>query len=169
MARARHYSQLVSWQLADALRVVTFRSTRRAPFLKDFKHRSHRQKTRSIPSAGTSRKDSVCISHAEFARYLEISRRSSERALRLPAQRAAQGVCHGKGSCGRPPPHATALSRAEQFHRLLETKSDRSPKMPIRDTADDNHRVAFRRHSWIAFRRTAVNFLAVARARNDAR
>jgi four helix bundle protein len=57
------------------LRVVTFRSTQRAPFLNDFKHRS--QTEDAI--------DSVCrniaegfggISHAEFARYLEISRRS---------------------------------------------------------------------------------------------
>ena len=75
MAGARHYSQLVSWQLADALRVVTFRSTRRAPFLNDFKHRS--QTEDAIDSVCRNIAEGFgCISHAEFARYLEISRRS---------------------------------------------------------------------------------------------
>ena len=75
MAGARHYSQLVSWQLADALRVVIFKFTRRPPFLTDFRHRS--QAEDAIDSVCRNIAEGFgCESHAEFARYLEISRRS---------------------------------------------------------------------------------------------
>jgi four helix bundle protein len=75
MAGARHYSQLVSWQLADGLRRVTLRVTRQPPFFTDFKHRS--QTEDAIDSVCRNIAEGFgCASHAEFARYLEISRRS---------------------------------------------------------------------------------------------
>jgi len=37
VAGARHYSQLVAWQLADGLRVLIFKFTRRPPFSTDFR------------------------------------------------------------------------------------------------------------------------------------
>ena len=75
MAGARHYSQLVAWQLADAVRIVVFRFTRRRPFLTDFKPRS--QAEDAIESVCRNIAEGFgCPSHAEFARYLEIARRS---------------------------------------------------------------------------------------------
>jgi four helix bundle protein len=75
VAGARHFSQLVSWQLADALRVLTLKFTRRPLFLTDFKHRS--QAEDAIDSVCRNIAEGFgCESHAEFARYLEISRRS---------------------------------------------------------------------------------------------
>ena len=75
MAGVRHYTQLVSWQLADALRHVTFTFTRRPPFLADFRHRA--QTEDAIDSVCRNIAEGFgCISHTEFARYLEISRRS---------------------------------------------------------------------------------------------
>ena len=75
MEGARHYSQLVSWQLADALRVVIFKLTRRPSFSTDFRHRS--QMDDAIDSVCRNIAEGFgCESHGEFARYLEISRRS---------------------------------------------------------------------------------------------
>jgi four helix bundle protein len=75
VAVARHYSQLICWQLADSLRVQIYKVTSRAPCKDDFKRKG--QLEDAI--------DSVCrniaegfggTSHKEFARFLEISRRS---------------------------------------------------------------------------------------------
>jgi hypothetical protein len=40
MAGARHFSQLITWQLADALRVEVLRHTRQEPWAKDWKFKS---------------------------------------------------------------------------------------------------------------------------------
>jgi len=91
MAGARHYSQLVSWQLADALRVVTFRFTRRPPFLTDFKHRS--QAEDAIDSVCRNFAEGFgCASHAEFSRYLEISRRSLNELCDACAARSSRDM-----------------------------------------------------------------------------
>lgn len=75
MAGARHFSQLVCWQLADALRIETFKITSRSPFKNDFKRRA--QIEDAIDSVCRNISEGFgCQSHAEFARYLEISRRS---------------------------------------------------------------------------------------------
>jgi four helix bundle protein len=75
VAGARHDSQLVAWQLADGLRVLIFKFTRRPPFSADFRHRS--QTEDAIDSVCRNIAEGFgCRSHAEFARYLEISRRS---------------------------------------------------------------------------------------------
>ena len=80
VAGARHFSQLVSWQLADALRVETFKLTRRLPFARDFKHQA--QAEDAVDSVCRNIAEGFgCTSHAEFARFLEISRRSLNELL----------------------------------------------------------------------------------------
>ena len=75
MAGARHFSELVAWQIADEVRVAVYRLTGRPPFALDFKLR------RQIDDAASSVCRNIaegfgCESHVEFARFLEISRRS---------------------------------------------------------------------------------------------
>ena len=75
VAGAWHFSELVSWRLADALRIETFKLTRRPPFARDFKHQA--QTEDAIDSVCRNIAEGFgCSSHAEFARFLEISRRS---------------------------------------------------------------------------------------------
>jgi four helix bundle protein len=75
VAGARHFTDLVVWQLADQLRVHVFRVTARPPLRTDFKLRSQ------LDDAA----DSVCRniaegfgaqSNREFARFVRIARRS---------------------------------------------------------------------------------------------
>lgn len=74
MHPARHFTELIVWQLADQLRIQVFGLTKKMPFSADFKLRSQ------IDDAA----DSVCRNIAEgcgckdreFARFLRIARRS---------------------------------------------------------------------------------------------
>ena len=75
MAGARHFTELIVWQLADKHRVEVFALTGQPAFRQDYKLRSQ------IDDAA----DSVCRniaegfgseSHREFARFLRIARRS---------------------------------------------------------------------------------------------
>ena len=75
MAGARHFSQLIAWQLADALRVAILELTHKEPFARDWKFR------RQVEDAS----DSVCRNiaegfgsdrHKHFAWYLRVSRSS---------------------------------------------------------------------------------------------
>ena len=75
MAGARHFSELIIWQLADELRQHVFELTKRRPFATDFKLRSQ------LDDAA----DSVCRNFAEgfgcksdkeFAKFVRIGRRS---------------------------------------------------------------------------------------------
>jgi four helix bundle protein len=74
MAGAKHFSELISWQLADQLRVEVFKFTNRPDFVRDLK----------LPSQTEDAVNSICrnisegfgCDHAEFARFLRISRRS---------------------------------------------------------------------------------------------
>jgi four helix bundle protein len=80
VAGARHFTRLVVWQLADAIRVDTFTLTRRPPFSGDLKHRS--QTEDAIDSVCRNIAEGFgCASHKEFARFLEISRRSLNELL----------------------------------------------------------------------------------------
>jgi four helix bundle protein len=75
MAGARHYKELVAWQLADQIRVETFKLTRRGEFARDFRHQS--QAEDAVDSVCRNIAEGFgCESHAEFARFLEIARRS---------------------------------------------------------------------------------------------
>jgi len=80
MAGARHYKELIAWQLADQIRVETFKLTRRGPFACDFRHQS--QAEDAVDSLCRNIAEGFgCESHAEFARFLEIARRSLNELL----------------------------------------------------------------------------------------
>jgi four helix bundle protein len=75
MKPARHYTELIVWQLAEEIRLHVFRFTEKPQFNADFKARgqaddSTNSMTRNIAEGFG------CETHAEFARFLEISRRS---------------------------------------------------------------------------------------------
>jgi four helix bundle protein len=74
MTGARHYKELIVWQLGDQLRVETFKLTRRPPFARDFKHQS--QAEDAVDSVCRNIAEGLVCDHIEFARFLEISRRS---------------------------------------------------------------------------------------------
>jgi four helix bundle protein len=75
VAGARHYTELIVWKLADEIRVRTYRLTQAGALARDFKLRSQTE-----DAAGSVSRNIVegfgCDSHVEFARFLEISRRS---------------------------------------------------------------------------------------------
>src|SRR5687767_3936960 len=75
MSGARHFEQLVIWQLADAVRVEVLKLTARRGFAGDFKLRS--QGEDAINSVCRNISEGFgCETHREFARFLRISRRS---------------------------------------------------------------------------------------------
>ena len=75
VAGAKHYSELIAWQLADQLRVQTLTLTGRARFAKDFKLNC--QTEDAVNSVCRNIAEGFgCESHVEFARFLKISRRS---------------------------------------------------------------------------------------------
>jgi four helix bundle protein len=72
---ASHYSELIVWQLAEEIRILVFRLTEKPRFNADLKARS--QADDAINSMTRNIAEGFgCESHAEFARFLEISRRS---------------------------------------------------------------------------------------------
>ena len=80
MDGARHYSELIVWQLADEIRARTYPLTGRQAFRLDIKLRSQAE-----DAAGSVCRNIAegfgCDSHAEFARFLEVSRRSLNELL----------------------------------------------------------------------------------------
>ena len=80
MAGARHFSELIAWQLADRMRVLVFGLTGRTPFDRDLKARS--QLDDAVNSVCRNIAEGFgCDSHREFARFLSISRRSLNELL----------------------------------------------------------------------------------------
>lgn len=72
---ARHFTELIGWQVADELRERAFVFTRRPGFATDLKLRS--QLEDALGSVCRNIAEGFgCESHDEFARFLEISRRS---------------------------------------------------------------------------------------------
>jgi transcriptional regulator len=142
MAGARHYSRLVSWQLADALRVVIFRFTRRPPSSTDFRHRSQAEDAMDSVCRNIA-EGFGCLSHAEFARYLEISRRSlnelcdSLRSAQLKGYIATTEAIEVHALTRRLYP---ALNN---FIAYLNRNS--TGRRRCQSDARDNHPVAFRR------------------------
>ena len=75
MAGARHYSQLIAWQLADGIRVTVFELTARAAYRRDFK--LHAQTEDAIQSVCRNIAEGFgADTHREFRRFLIIARRS---------------------------------------------------------------------------------------------
>jgi len=71
---------LVVWQLADEIRIATFRYTARAPFADDF--RARRQADDAASSVCRNIAEGFgCDTDSEFARYLGYSRRSLNELL----------------------------------------------------------------------------------------
>ncbi len=75
MPGARHFTELIIWQLADQVREQVFALTRKHPFVADFKLRSQ------IDDAADSVCRNIaegfgCKSDKEFARFVRIGRRS---------------------------------------------------------------------------------------------
>jgi four helix bundle protein len=71
---ARFYWELQTWQLADEIRQHVFRWTKRPRFAADLKARA--QIDDAINSTCRNIAEGFAGSHAEFARYLGIARRS---------------------------------------------------------------------------------------------
>lgn len=144
MAGARHFSELISWQLADALRVETFKLTQRKPFARDFKHRA--QAEDAIDSVCRNIAEGFgCPSHDEFARFLEISRRSLNELLDSCRSAQLKGyVSEGDLASIRPLARRLypALSRLITYLRRTPTPDrqlrDRRPSRtdPRRDRTD---------------------------------
>jgi four helix bundle protein len=74
MTGAKHFKELISWQLADQLRVEIFKFTSRPAFVRDLK--LHSQTEDAVNSVCRNISEGFGGSHAEFARFLRISRRS---------------------------------------------------------------------------------------------
>jgi len=74
MAGARHYSQLIVWQLADGIRVKVFELTANPRFQRDFKLRA--QTDDAIESVCRNIAEGFGGTNPEFRHFLIISRRS---------------------------------------------------------------------------------------------
>ena len=144
MAAAPHYSQFVSWQLADAVRIVTLRITGRPPFSCDVEHRSEAEE--SIDAVCSSIAQGFgCASVEEFTCCLETARRAlndHRDCLRL-AQ--LKGYLSEHEAC-----ELQALSRRlyptlNNFIGYLRGVSVDHPE-GSRVAAGNNAAVAFRRH-----------------------
>src|SRR5262245_22402545 len=75
MEPARHYTELIVWQLAEEIRIQVFRLTEKPRFNADFKARGQADDATNSMTRNIA-EGFGCDSHAEFARFLEISRRS---------------------------------------------------------------------------------------------
>jgi four helix bundle protein len=75
MPGARHFTELIVWQLADQHRVQVFALTRRTPLHADLKLRS--QIDDAVDSVCRNVAEGFgCETHREFARFVRIARRS---------------------------------------------------------------------------------------------
>ena len=74
MRGARHFRELIIWQLGDQLRIELFKMTRRRPLQADLKLRS--QLDDAIDSVCRNIAEGFGCGDREFARFLRIARRS---------------------------------------------------------------------------------------------
>ena len=75
MAPVTHFSQLIVWKLAEEIRVKMFELTAKPLFAADFKAKSQGEDAANSVCRNIA-EGFGCETHAEFARFLEISRRS---------------------------------------------------------------------------------------------
>ena len=74
MRAAKRHEDLIVWQLADQIRVLVFNLTERDCFARDLKLCS--QTEDAVNSVCRNIAEGFACKHREFARFLEISRRS---------------------------------------------------------------------------------------------
>jgi len=74
MRAAKRYEDLIVWQLADQIRVLVFQLTSRESFTRDLK--LHSQTEDAVNSMCRNIAEGFSCKHKEFARFLQISRRS---------------------------------------------------------------------------------------------
>ena len=74
MRGARHFRELIIWQLGDQLRIELFKMTRQRPLQADLKLRS--QLDDAIDSVCRNIAEGFGCGDREFARFLRIARRS---------------------------------------------------------------------------------------------
>jgi four helix bundle protein len=74
VAGARHYTELIAWQLADAIRLEVFALTERPAFRRDFRLRD--QTDDAIASVCRNIAEGFAGSDAEFRHFLIIARMS---------------------------------------------------------------------------------------------
>jgi len=74
MRGAKSFQELTVWQLADQIRVLVFKLTERDCFVRDLK--LHSQTEDAVNSMCRNIAEGFACRHKEFARFLEISRRS---------------------------------------------------------------------------------------------
>ena len=80
MIAARHYTDLIAWQLAEEIRLLVLPLTSRPAYARDIK--ACGQTDDAINSVCRNIAEGFgCESHIEFARYLEIARRSLNELL----------------------------------------------------------------------------------------
>ena len=75
MPVARHFTQLIIWQLGDELRVQVFELTKKRPFSADFKLRSQLDDAADSVCRNIA-EGFACKTDKEFARFVRIGRRS---------------------------------------------------------------------------------------------
>ena len=75
MAPVTHYSRLIVWKLAEEIRIKVFELTAEPSFAADFKMKSQGEDAANSVCRNIA-EGFGCETHAEFARFLEISRRS---------------------------------------------------------------------------------------------
>jgi four helix bundle protein len=91
MAGARHFTELIAWQLADQIRAAVYPLTQRLPFAADARLRV--QTEDAIESVCRNIAEGFgCDSDAEFLRFLVFSRRSLNELL--DSLRAAETKGH---------------------------------------------------------------------------
>ena len=74
MRAAKRFEDLIVWQLADQIRVLVFPLTARPRFVRDLK--LHAQTEDAVNSMCRNIAEGFGCKHKEFARFLQISRRS---------------------------------------------------------------------------------------------
>ena len=75
MRGVKRYEDLIVWQLGDQIRVLAFKLTERECFVRDLK--LHSQTEDAVNSMCRNVAEGFACRHREFARFLEISRRSA--------------------------------------------------------------------------------------------
>jgi len=95
MRPARHYSELIVWQLADEIRREVFKLTGRPPFARDFKAQG--QADDAINSVCRNIAEGfACETHGEFATFLVYSVRSLNEVQDAMGGAAEKGYADAK-------------------------------------------------------------------------